>query len=714
MFVGFEDLDFSITLFKKGYKIGSAGIFALMHDHKRLEDDNSISYERVRFSNDRLFESALYFEKKHGLKVWSRSTESWIRMRRKELGIKGSSSALRDSSFTLIMKNEGENNVVNKKKRSILFCIHSLGGGGAEKLLIDILHRLDAAIFDVDVCVISRGGVYYNDLPAYVNYSVYSDDDTFPDKNYDVEIAFLEGEATKLIALRPSNAVKIAWVHTDMYSHRLSANAYKNLAEEALCYGLMDYIVCVAQTALQQFEKLFPNVQVNKTVIYNMINREETLAKSNEFPCPIEKSKLTMCTLARLLPVKGVERLIPVLARLKKEGFDFHHWIIGEGFQRKIIEQLIENLDLKDTVSLLGFKKNPFPCLKASDMFVSTSLLEGLPLALGEALCLGKPIVATNVSGAAELLGYGAYGLLVDSDTDAIYKGLKELMTNETLRNAYARKAELGSMTDIFDIPKTMRRINDLLHREATSAKTPVDRIVRQLLVDNQANHHPGLKNGKMGKAIFFFHHAKETGHKVYEDYAFGLIDEITGLLNNETPVDYETGLAGIGAGIEYLVQNGFVKADTDDILEDIEELIHLHIPYTTDGTVLAGIGLYLLSRIQNPAGGDHKLTTLENKLFLIYVIDLTERFYPQQSEESLSCVYHFLTEVNKINLFPAKVKRLINDIKSGKTANSSARMMQIERIYADFFNYNGRPQGYAPTSKIGRPQGCAPTITDS
>jgi len=315
MFVGFEDLDFSITLFRKGYKIGSAGVFSLVHDHKRLEDDNSISYEKVRFSNERLFESAMYFEKKHGLKVWSRSTESWIRMRRKELGIKDSLAGLKrtgkegDSSTSLRMTGRGE-------KRSVLFCVHALGGGGAEKLLIDILHRLDAAVFDVDVCVISRGGVYYKDLPKHVGYYVYADDNTFPDKQYDVEIAFLEGEPTKLIALHPSNAIKIAWVHTDIYSNRSSTNAYKNLAEEALCYGMMDNIVCVAQTSLQQFEKLFPDIQTNKTVIYNMINREETLAKSNEFLCPIEKTTLTMCTLARLLPVKGIERLIPILARL--------------------------------------------------------------------------------------------------------------------------------------------------------------------------------------------------------------------------------------------------------------------------------------------------------------------------------------------------------------------------------------------------------------
>ena len=88
-----------------------------------------------------------------------------------------------------------------------------------------------------------------------------------------------------------------------------------------------------------------------------MINREEAIAKSNEFPCPMEKTKLTMRTLARLFPVKRIERLIPVLSRLKKEGFDSHHWIIGDGYQRKIIEQLIEKLDLKDIVFLLGFQK---------------------------------------------------------------------------------------------------------------------------------------------------------------------------------------------------------------------------------------------------------------------------------------------------------------------------------------------------------------------
>ena len=668
MFVGFEDLDFSIALFRKGYKIGSAGVFALVHDHKRLEDDNSIAYEKTRFSNEKLFESALYFEKKHGLKVWSRSTVSWIKKRRKELGIK-------DSSTTLRMTERGEKMTGRGEKRSVLFCIQSLGGGGAEKLLIDILHRLNTDAFDIDVCVISRGGVYYKDLPDYVNYYVYYELDAFPDKKYDVEIAFLEGEPTKLVALHPSSAVKIAWVHTDMYANRQSANAYKNLTEEAFCYSMMDHIVFVAQTSMLQFEKLFPDIQVSKTVIYNMIIKEAVISKSQAFSCPIEKTKLTMCTLSRLIWVKGVERLIPVLSRLKNEGFDFHHWIIGDGFQKKTIQQLIEKHDLKNTVFLLGFQKNPFPYLKVSDIFVSTSLLEGLPLALGEALCLGIPVIATNVSGSAEILGYGAYGMLVESNEDAIYMGLKEMIINETLRNEYAQKAETGSNPAIFDIPKTMNRINELLYR-TSSVKTPVDRIANQIFAVNNTHNNPGLKKGKMSEALFFFHYAKYTGNKIYEDYAFDLINEITGLIHKKTPVDYETGLAGIGAGIEYLAQNGFIKANTDDVLEEIEEQIYLAIPYETDGKVLAGIGHYLLFRIRNPESCDAKLTTLENKRFLIHIIDLIERFYTLQSEENIPYIYRFLSEVDKINIFPDKVKRLIKDLKSSKSIPAMSSQM--------------------------------------
>lgn len=88
MFVGFEDVDFSIAAFRKGYKVGTIGLLAFIHDHKKPENQNDLEYEKKRFSNVKLLESAKYFEKKHQFKVWNEQTEEWLKEKEMQLGIK--------------------------------------------------------------------------------------------------------------------------------------------------------------------------------------------------------------------------------------------------------------------------------------------------------------------------------------------------------------------------------------------------------------------------------------------------------------------------------------------------------------------------------------------------------------------------------------------------------------------------------------------------
>jgi lantibiotic modifying enzyme len=97
------------------------------------------------------------------------------------------------------------------------------------------------------------------------------------------------------------------------------------------------------------------------------------------------------------------------------------------------------------------------------------------------------------------------------------------------------------------------------------------------------------------------------------------------------TPVDFENGLAGIGWGIEYLVQNKFIEADTDEVLEEFDNRIFKELIYNTPKKIgllngIIGIGAYFLKRIQNPSSNDEKITTLTNKQTLIHVIDELER----------------------------------------------------------------------------------------
>ena len=85
MFVGFEDTEFSVRLFQKGYKVGSCGMISLEHDHPKVEAAADRKYEQTRFSNKRLLESARYFEQKHGFYVWNAAVAEWVEMRQQQV-----------------------------------------------------------------------------------------------------------------------------------------------------------------------------------------------------------------------------------------------------------------------------------------------------------------------------------------------------------------------------------------------------------------------------------------------------------------------------------------------------------------------------------------------------------------------------------------------------------------------------------------------------
>ena len=108
------------------------------------------------------------------------------------------------------------------------------------------------------------------------------------------------------------------------------------------------------------------------------------------------------------------------------------------------------------------------------------------------------------------------------------------------------------------------------------------------------------------------------------------MIDEIYEEITANTPVDFENGLAGIGWGIEYLVQGGFIEADTDEVLEEFDNRIFKELIYNTPKEIglldgIIGIGVYYLKRIQNPTSSE-KIHALINKQTLIHLIDELER----------------------------------------------------------------------------------------
>ena len=172
--------------------------------------------------------------------------------------------------------------------------------------------------------------------------------------------------------------------------------------------------------------------------------------------------------------------------------------------------------------------------------------------------------------------------------------------------------------------------------------------FINFMLLNSSFIDNLGLMHGKMGISIFFFHLARQTKNQIYEDYAGELIDEIYEEINLNTPLDFENGLAGIGCGIEYLAQNGFIEANTNEVLVDFDDRITKAITHNELKGVgllngLIGLGAYFLQRLKNQDSDDDNLQALMNKQNLIFLIE--------RIESKLTDTSKFLKEVDTFDI---------------------------------------------------------------
>lgn len=201
-----------------------------------------------------------------------------------------------------------------------------------------------------------------------------------------------------------------------------------------------------------------------------------------------------------------------------------------------------------------------------------------------------------------------------------------------------------------------------------------LQRIANVLLLNASFIDNPGLLNGKMGIAIFFYHYSRYTKNKVYEEYAGELIDEIYEEINTSTPVNFENGLTGIGWGIEYLVHNGFIEANTDEVLADIDNYINqsiLSCPLSPENcSDLTDYGFYYQVRLgaryiddENPAVKriiEH-LTLLTDYNERVFVKNEFPNFdFRSLTVDTINSFLRFLLKMYRIGLSQGKVEKVL------------------------------------------------------
>lgn len=337
-------------------------------------------------------------------------------------------------------------------KKKIIFGITSLTFGGAERVLVDICNELkneyDITIFslygngglekqlDKDIKFESIYNKSFNELSKvekilfslrlmFFKKLIYK---KYIKKDYDVEIAFLEGPITRLFSAKNSNVQKIAWVHNDIklvFGQGIKAKI-KSLIDKNV-YDKYDKIVFVTKDNKKSFEDVY-NLNNNKYVIYNYLNQDEVIRKSEQ---PIEKlsDNLNFVTVSRLVEQKAIDRLVKVHSKLIKDGYKHNFYIIGDGPMKNEIQELINSNNINNTFILLGQKENPYPYIKAADYFCLFSYFEGYPMVLEEAKTLNKFILITDTAARENLQNY-SNSIIAENNESGIYDTIKNVLEN--------------------------------------------------------------------------------------------------------------------------------------------------------------------------------------------------------------------------------------------------------------------------------------------
>lgn len=367
-----------------------------------------------------------------------------------------------------------------KYRLKVLFLVNSLGGGGAEKVLVNLVNHMDKTLFDITVRTMFSDGVNLQ----FLNSDIRHDTKRAPsfrgvsrliklipvkmlykyfvgDEKFDVIIAYMHGAPTRVIVGRPNTGPKtIAWLHCgDMKSCSLFS-FFSGLPSAISYFERLDAIVCVSKVARNSFsaitgitDRLFVKYNTNDVEKIKEMALEPIILPYAEMKRPI------VCAVGRFTREKGFERLIGAFERLYGEHINFTLLILGDGPLFAHITGLIEEKKLTHRINLLGFKTNPYPYIAISDLLICSSYYEGLSTVVSEALILGVPVVSTLVSGAEELLGpNNDYGIITENTEEGLYMGLKDMFMK---LEYYKHKAK--ERTIFFGTEQTVKAVEQLI-----------------------------------------------------------------------------------------------------------------------------------------------------------------------------------------------------------------------------------------------------------
>lgn len=343
-------------------------------------------------------------------------------------------------------------------KKRILFLIHDLGQGGAEKVLVNLVNNMHKDKFSVTVMVLFGGGVHEKDLSSDVRlirchpknipgnshwmkmftprqlYRYYIKE------HYDLAVSFLEGPCSRIISGCDDPSVKtVSWIHCTMQNEKVFSEGFRSFQEAKECYGRVNAICFVSKGVQNAFNRVY-EPDVRQHVLYNTNESEKIIRMSLEDVSEMQDSsdEIRWCGIGKLTWNKGFDRMIQIQKKLTDDGINAHLYILGAGEEEESLNRLAGELNITDKVTFLGFQKNPYKYLSKCDLYVCASHSEGFSTAATEALIVGTPVCTVDVSGMKELLGeQNEWGIVTDNDDECLYEAVKDLMKSPSKLDGY-------------------------------------------------------------------------------------------------------------------------------------------------------------------------------------------------------------------------------------------------------------------------------------
>ena len=251
---------------------------------------------------------------------------------------------------------------------------------------------------------------------------------------YDLAISFLHPHNIVLNKVRAKK--KIAWIHTD-YSM-----IHVNVEMELSVWEGFDYIASISPDCTRSFLTKFPSLESKIIQIENILSPEfiRQQAELEDVSGDMPHRYLNLLSVGRYHHAKNYDNVPDIARRIVEMGHDNLRWyIIGFGMGGSLIRQKIQEAGMQEHVILLGKKKNPYPYIKACNIYVQPSRYEGKSVTVREAQVLCKPVIVTNYPTAKSQIQDGIDGLIVPLDNVGCAQGIAKVLENKGLQESIAK-----------------------------------------------------------------------------------------------------------------------------------------------------------------------------------------------------------------------------------------------------------------------------------